>query len=521
LRELAARAGEDEYLPVLVLTADAERRSRAAALANGARDFLVKPFDAEEVILRVRNLLETRRLHVSVRARNAELLAQISATTTDLHQTESTWAEVVSSLAGLQALETPEATADAVCEAMATLPDLGFVSVLAVGAGGTTVPLAGRPTLDNLPLHRPVPAEWSAIIRDRVATGTWFGSWLQFGDGKVMPQPFERDLTAVVLVPLRSGGTPLGALAAASFGEHGPVNLARRVPALEAFAALAAALLGPGITARQRDDAVRSRIERVIAGRAFTPVFQPIVSLETGTPLGYEALTRFADGSRPDRRFADAAAIGLGLELEAACLAASIEAAQQLPRRHWLSLNVSPALVVEHDRLASLLRRAPSDIVLEITEHVPIDDYSGFRAAIATLGPQVRPAIDDAGAGFASLRHILELRPYAVKLDIALVRSIEADTARQALIAGMAYFAVKTGCVLVAEGIETQAERDALRSLAVPLGQGYLLGRPATANDLAADAPVRLPGHGSGLPSSTRGRGRPAPVPAGPRTADG
>jgi EAL domain-containing protein (putative c-di-GMP-specific phosphodiesterase class I)/DNA-binding response OmpR family regulator len=513
LRALAQRSGDDEYLPVLVLTADAERSSRAAALANGASDFLTKPFDNEEVILRVRNLLETRRLHLSVRARNVELLAQVSATTSDLQETEATWADVVSSLAGLQALETPEATADAVCAAMATLPDLGFVSVLAFGAAGTTVPLAGRPTLDNLALNRPLPAEWSSMIRDHVAGGTWFGSWLQFGAGKVMPQPFERALTAVVLVPLRSATGPLGALAAGAFGDQGPANLARRVPALEAFAALTAALLGPGIAARQRDDAVRSRIQRVVSTHAFTPVFQPIVSLDTGGALGYEALTRFADGSRPDRRFADAAAVGLGLDLEAACLAASLEAAQDLPDAQWLSLNVSPAMVVEHDRLAATLRRAPVDVVLEITEHVPIDDYSAFRAAIASLGPHVRPAIDDAGAGFASLRHILELRPYAVKLDIALVRSLETDTARQALIAGMAYFAVKTGCVLVAEGIETEAERDTLRSLAVSLGQGYLLGRPASAADLAARAPVRSPGRGSGL-SSTRSRGRATPVAA-------
>jgi EAL domain-containing protein (putative c-di-GMP-specific phosphodiesterase class I) len=391
---------------------------------------------------------------------------------------------------------------------MATLPDLGFVSVLAFGAGGTTLPLAGRPTLDNLPLNRPLPPEWSTMIRDRIADGSWFGSWLQFGDDKVMPQPFERELTAVALVPLRSADGPLGALAAGVFGDQGPAALARRVPALEAFAALSAALLGPGIAARQRDDIVRSRIERVVATRAFTPVFQPIVSLDSGLALGYEALTRFADGSPPDRRFADAAAIGLGLELESACLTASLEAAGRLPGQGWISLNVSPAMVVEHDRLATVLRAAPLEVVLEITEHVPIDDYSAFRAAIAALGPGVRPAIDDAGAGFASLRHILELRPYAVKLDIALVRSIETDTARQALIAGMAYFAVKTGCILVAEGIETEAERDILRTLAVSHGQGYLLGRPQPADDLAADAPVRLPGRGAGLHSGSRVRNR-------------
>src|SRR5256714_4467174 len=141
-----------------------------------------------------------------------------------------------------------------------------------------------------------------------------------------MPQPFGRELTAVALVPLRTAGGLLGTLAAGAIGEQGPALLARRVPALEAFAALSAALLAPGILARQRDDTVRNRIERVITTRAFSPVFQPIVSLNSGIPVGYEALTRFADGSRPDRRFAAADAICLGLDLETACLAAGNEA---------------------------------------------------------------------------------------------------------------------------------------------------------------------------------------------------
>jgi EAL domain-containing protein (putative c-di-GMP-specific phosphodiesterase class I)/DNA-binding response OmpR family regulator len=507
LRALRSFATAGRYLPVVVLTADAERAARTAALEAGASDFLVKPFDAEEVVLRVRNLLETRRLHASIEARNAELLAQVAERTTDLKETESRWAEVVTSLAQLTALETPEATADAVSAAMAALPDLVFVSVLAFGAGGSTIPLAGRPTLDGLPLHRPLPADWSTLIRERVGAGTWFGSWLQFGDGKVMPQPFDRDLTAVALVPLRTSGGLLGALAAGTVGEQGPTLLARRVPALEAFAALSAALLAPGILARQRDDTVRNRIERVIESRAFRPVFQPIVSLDSGRAVGFEALTRFADGSRPDRRFADADAIGLGLELETACLGASIEAARRLPETSWLSLNVSPALVLEHERLASVTAAASVEIVLEITEHVAIDDYSAFRAAIALLGPNVRTAIDDAGAGFSSLRHILELRPYAVKLDIGLVRSIETDPARQALIAGMAYFAVKTGCVLVAEGIETAAERDALRGLAVPFAQGYLLGMPASAEENAVAAPVQSRPRATRSPARRRDAG--------------
>jgi EAL domain-containing protein (putative c-di-GMP-specific phosphodiesterase class I) len=90
----------------------------------------------------------------------------------------------------------------------------------------------------------------------------------------------------------------------------------------------------------------------------------------------------------------------------------------------------------------------------------------------------VEIAVDAAGAGFASLRHVIELRPGYVKLDISLIRGVGDDDARQALVAGMVHFAAETGCLLVAEGIETDTELAALRRLGIGLGQGYLLGRP-------------------------------------------
>ena len=100
-----------------------------------------------------------------------------------------------------------------------------------------------------------------------------------------------------------------------------------------------------------------------------------------------------------------------------------------------------------------------------------------MRAALTHL-PHVRLAVDDAGAGFASLRHILELRPDFVKLDIGLVRGVNADPARAAMVAGVCHFASVTGTRLIAEGVETQAEADSLRVLGVELAQGYLFGRP-------------------------------------------
>jgi EAL domain-containing protein (putative c-di-GMP-specific phosphodiesterase class I) len=108
-------------------------------------------------------------------------------------------------------------------------------------------------------------------------------------------------------------------------------------------------------------------------------------------------------------------------------------------------------------------------------------NYPAFRAAMATLGPKVELAVDDAGAGFASLRHILELRPAFVKLDRSLVAGLESDYARHAMIAGLRHFARATGFRLIAEGIETDRDLAVLRALDIGLGQGYLLGRPEAA----------------------------------------
>jgi len=116
--------------------------------------------------------------------------------------------------------------------------------------------------------------------------------------------------------------------------------------------------------------------------------------------------------------------------------------------------------------------------VIEVTEHEPIDDYEAVRASISALGPDVRVAVDDAGAGIANFGHIVELRPDYVKLDASLIRGIDGDPTRQALVVGLRHFARSLGHDVIAEGVETEAELQTLRSLGVRLAQGYLLGRP-------------------------------------------
>jgi EAL domain-containing protein (putative c-di-GMP-specific phosphodiesterase class I) len=282
----------------------------------------------------------------------------------------------------------------------------------------------------------------------------------------------------------------VGLLAVGSSARDGLAQLTGRLPEIGQIATLASALLAPSLQGRIAADDLSARIRKIIEAKAFWPVFQPIVALESGDLIGYEALTRFDDGLPPDLRFSEAEAAGLGKELELACLAAAIDAARDLDPLLWLSLNVSPDLLLADDLLGGVLAAARQPVEIEITEHVAIDDYAVVRDAVIRLGPTVHLAVDDAGAGHASLRHILELRPASVKLDLGLTRSVDVDQARQAMIAGMSHFATSAGCRLVAEGIETEAERQTLLSLGVQYGQGYLFGRPAPINMLGGVAPL-------------------------------
>lgn len=247
---------------------------------------------------------------------------------------------------------------------------------------------------------------------------------------------------------------------------------------------VAAAAIGPHPEGGARRTApagqsVRATIEWVLRNRAFFSVYQPIVRLGDGATIGFEALTRFQDGRPPGIRFAEAAAVGLGLDLEIETLGAALSAAGELPPDRFLSVNVSPALVLNRVRLERALRGVDRPVVLEITEREPIGDYAALRSAISRIVAPVRWAIDDAGAGYASLRHVIELRPQFVKLDRELIAGVALDPARQALIAGLLHFSAALGTTLIGEGIETAAERIALHRLGVVAGQGWFLGRPS------------------------------------------
>lgn len=230
------------------------------------------------------------------------------------------------------------------------------------------------------------------------------------------------------------------------------------------------------------------RIRRVMDEGLFSMHFQPIADLSTGRVVGAEALARFQPEPKrsPDLWFAEAEAVGLRLELELAAMRAALAQIGRLPADVYLAVNLSP-MTLTSPEFADALDGIPAErVVVEVTEHAPVGDYTALGMALhehRSVG--VRLAVDDAGAGFASLRHILQLAPDLIKLDVELTRDIHRDRARLALASALISFATEMDLSMIAEGIETVAELATLRSLGVSCGQGYYLARPA---------PLPLPG---------------------------
>jgi EAL domain-containing protein (putative c-di-GMP-specific phosphodiesterase class I)/AmiR/NasT family two-component response regulator len=317
---LNALITEDDFVPMVILSADTDRDARERVLEAGAHDFLVKPLDLSEVVLRTRSLLRTRTLHLKVESQRAALAEQL-----ERHER-----------------------------------------------------------------------------REREAS------------------------------------------------EH-------------------------------RHTAAR-RVRDVLDRRAIAIAFQPIADINDGRVIGLEALSRFETEPLrgPDLWFAEAKEVGLGAELELVAIDVALAQLPEIPADMFVSINVSPEHVAD-GHLAAHLRSHPAErVVVEITEHAPVEDYSALLEHVSELRSRgTRLAVDDAGAGFASLQHILRLEPDFIKLDLSLTRDIDTDPVRRALASSLVTFAKEVGAYIVAEGIETAGEQGALSRLGVSLGQGYYLGRPA------------------------------------------
>lgn len=228
------------------------------------------------------------------------------------------------------------------------------------------------------------------------------------------------------------------------------------------------------------DAAVRQSVETILSEGRFAVRCQPIVRLDTGAVVGAEALTRFPRTHRPaDAWFEDAQRVGLGPQLQLAAIERAVAMVGQLPVGAFLTFNVGPDVLAGPALLDVLDLVDPERVIIELTEHVRIDDYDRLLDSLSRVRERgARLAVDDTGAGFSSLGHILHLRPELIKLDCQLTRGIDTDPARRSLAHALVSFARDLGAEVVSEGIETAAELDTVRALGVPYGQGYFLSRP-------------------------------------------
>nr|GID88875.1 hypothetical protein Ade03nite_77990 [Actinoplanes derwentensis] len=238
----------------------------------------------------------------------------------------------------------------------------------------------------------------------------------------------------------------------------------------------------PIVRQRHATAAIRHTVQAVLDAQSVRMVFQPIMRMTDQDMIGYEALARFDPTvfTGPDKAFAAAARCGLGIPLELLALRQALWRLPDLPPDGWLAVNLSAEALLDPHVRDILLLHAEHRLVVEVTEHTQVTDYAPLTGALQRLRQAgIRLSVDDAGAGYASLQHILKLRPDLIKLDISLVRDIDTDPVKIALARSLAGFADQIGAELVAEGIETAAEQDCLTELGVTYGQGYHLGRPA------------------------------------------
>jgi PAS domain S-box-containing protein len=415
-------------------------------------------------------------------------LTDLKRAEADLALESSVQAALHSCLQGLPPEANAEQSAQAISDALFAIPGVDFAAVLEFSSPDTTLSLA----------HRAPPGFAAALLepggrnnqlRALASAGAGASYWTPLPDEGAWGHALTAiGLQAVAVGPIFYGDEIEGAIVLGTCDPAFARTIVERWPAVVDLSSTPSAMLAERLHARREQAATRSAVLEVISRRAFRSVFQPVIDLATSEAAGFEALVRFDSRQRPDQCFADARRVGAGVALELAILEDAIDAGRQLPAGLPLHLNASPAVLTNPGPVRELFSRADRPIVLEVTEHDVIQDYAAFRNVVATLGGNIRIAVDDAGAGIANFAHIVELHPDLVKIDIGLVRGVNVDPGRQALVIAMGHFARVSGCQVIAEGIETPEEAAMLRSLGVMFGQGFLFGTPQPADAFGSAA---------------------------------
>lgn len=445
LRDVPAGAA----LALVALGANGGPDGEIAALEGGADDYLPLGLKPDELVARVRAQARARRppshpVAGFVRER----------------------AEVLGGMEGLPVTGPPAVVAGRVCEVALQLPGVRGVAIVELEGpqNASAVAVAGHAPF-AFAAGDALDAALSRRLWSRAHTGPWSAPKPN-GDVLVVA-PIVTPKVAAVLGLWFDGGW------SAEPGRPS-LMLATAIDTAVAAAPVLAGALGERVAAARR----RLEIDAVVRAGAFHPVFQPIVDLTGERTVGYEALTRFDDGAAPDQRFAAATRLGLGVTLERAAIERAIGGAANLPQEAWVSVNVSASVVLAAAELRDVIHDAPHVIVVELSEHEPVDDYDALDAALRRLDG-VSICLDEASSRPASLRHVERLAPEFVKLDRSMIAGIDTDATGQARVAGLAHFASHTGIRLIAQGIERAEELDTVRALGVGFGQGFLLGRPA------------------------------------------
>lgn len=447
---LIRRLPDNVHTPVLMVSARGQVADAVVGLEGGADDYIVKPFAPDDLVARLRRHVRGRTdwgrvIRGEVQRRRSLLAASASAsTTTTLQQGAMEVGEGLQSIDGVHGVAIVELAGDA-------------VELLA--AKGED-PLA-------LLLDEHGRRDLGPRLRERVVGGAWL-------------EPIGAPSTAgvVSVAPIRVDEIVVGMVLSLPDPAASRTAIDRLHATTIDFGLLAAGIFGATLLDVARRDDERRRLVQPIERGEFTTVFQPIVDLGQNVVIGHEAFTRFKTGLDATMTFARAAQLGATRFLEIRTLEAAIENAAAIDGDSWLAVNVSPSVLLEEDLGPLLDRSGAHPIVLELSELEPVIDYEAVRDAVASLGRDVVLSVDDAGAGFASLAHVLALRASYVKIDRSWVHHIGDDPAKRALVAGIRSFASQTDAVVIAEGIETDAELEAVMALGIELGQGYLLGPP-------------------------------------------
>jgi diguanylate cyclase (GGDEF)-like protein/PAS domain S-box-containing protein len=297
-----------------------------------------------------------------------------------------------------------------------------------------------------------------------------------------LPATTALPVRAHVSVPIRlQDGRIYGTFCCFSYTPDQSLN-ERDIHMMRAFADLTASQIDTERSADEAYNERRIRIQSMLSNDDLTIVYQPIYDAGLERIAGFEALSRFsAEPTRtPDLWYAEAADVGLGIELEIRAIEKALAGLEALPPDVYISVNASSETIISGE-LERVLKRAPHErIMLELTEHNFIQEYLKVGDVLGPLRKRgLRVAVDDAGAGYASFRHILKLAPDFIKLDMSITRDIDSNRAGRALASAFVRFAQETESIIVAEGVETAAELQTLRDLGVTNVQGYLLGRPS------------------------------------------